>query len=49
MRLVTSFYPADESCLGGGGQGGIKNEEKLAQEGVKGGGGKLGRKGNVAS
>ena len=36
MRLVTSFYPADESCLGGGGQGGIKNEEKLAQGGVKG-------------
>lgn len=36
MRLVTSFDPADESSLGGEGQGGAKNQEKLAQGGIKG-------------
>ena len=36
MRLVTSFDPADESSLGGEGQGGTKNQEKLAQGGIKG-------------
>lgn len=37
MRLVTSFYPVDESCLGGGDKGELRTRRNLHRKGLRGG------------